>query len=152
MLFTRPRNGFLISTRTIFSRSPPPLSIPKRNPTNHGLDYQKRRPLGFPFSAAEISRSSRPLRGIFFFKFFFSVLFFQPFFLLSNVGLEFYMQKKKICGKKPKFVDKGFKHPYCSRSCARNGQGPSPTACVFRGCRATGKPAFANFCSEAHAR
>jgi hypothetical protein len=59
----------------------------------------------------------------------------------------------KICGKKPKFVDKGFKHPYCSRSCARNGgQGPSPTACVFRGCRATGKPAFANFCSEAHAR
>ena len=59
---------------------------------------------------------------------------------------------EKICGKKPKYVDKGFKHPYCSRSCARNGQGPSPTACVFRGCRATGKPAFANFCSEAHAR
>ncbi|KAF8805454.1 hypothetical protein BYT27DRAFT_7225020 [Phlegmacium glaucopus] len=57
-----------------------------------------------------------------------------------------------ICGKKPKFVDKGFKHPYCSRSCARNGQGPSPAACVFRGCRATGKPAFANFCSDTHAR
>ncbi|KAF8808620.1 hypothetical protein BYT27DRAFT_7137078 [Phlegmacium glaucopus] len=58
----------------------------------------------------------------------------------------------EICGKKPKFVDKGFKHPYCSRSCARNGQGPSPAACVFRGCRATGKPAFANFCSDTHAR
>ncbi|KAF8150096.1 hypothetical protein B0H34DRAFT_667316 [Crassisporium funariophilum] len=58
----------------------------------------------------------------------------------------------EICGKKPKFIDKGVKHPYCSRSCARSGHGPSPTACVLRGCRATGKPAFANFCSEAHAR
>lgn len=68
---------------------------------------------------------------------------------IFNVDVDFCT---KICGKKPKFVDKGFKHPYCSRSCARNGQGPSPTACVYRGCRATGKPAFANFCSEAHAR
>ncbi|KAF5341904.1 hypothetical protein D9611_001976 [Ephemerocybe angulata] len=58
-----------------------------------------------------------------------------------------------ICGKKPKFVDNGFKHPYCSRSCARNVQGGAgPTACALRGCRATGKPAFANFCSDAHAR
>ncbi|EDR09814.1 uncharacterized protein LACBIDRAFT_318003 [Laccaria bicolor S238N-H82] len=60
--------------------------------------------------------------------------------------------RSKICGKKPKFVDKGFKHPYCSRSCARNGQGPSPTGCVLHGCRATGKPAFSNFCSESHAK
>ncbi|TFK36684.1 hypothetical protein BDQ12DRAFT_699509 [Crucibulum laeve] len=58
----------------------------------------------------------------------------------------------EICGKKPKFVEKGFKHPYCSRSCARNGQGPSPSVCILNGCRATGKPAFANFCSEAHAK
>ncbi|KAJ2932509.1 hypothetical protein H1R20_g4585, partial [Candolleomyces eurysporus] len=60
----------------------------------------------------------------------------------------------KICGKKPKFVDNGFKHPYCSRSCARSvpGGGTNPTACALRGCRATGKPAFANFCSDAHAR
>ncbi|KAF9533958.1 hypothetical protein CPB83DRAFT_782603 [Crepidotus variabilis] len=58
-----------------------------------------------------------------------------------------------ICGNKPKFVDaNGHKHPYCSRSCARNGSGTSPAACVLRGCRATGKPAFANFCSDAHAR
>ncbi|KAF8972247.1 hypothetical protein BDZ97DRAFT_1018426 [Flammula alnicola] len=58
----------------------------------------------------------------------------------------------EICGKKPKFVENGFKHPYCSRSCARNGSGPSPAACMLRGCRATGKPAFANFCSEVHAK
>ncbi|KAF4613694.1 hypothetical protein D9613_007449 [Agrocybe pediades] len=58
----------------------------------------------------------------------------------------------EICGKKPKFVDKGFKHPYCSRSCARNGTGPSPSVCLLQGCRATGKTAFANFCSEVHAR
>ncbi|KAF8808434.1 hypothetical protein BYT27DRAFT_7222906 [Phlegmacium glaucopus] len=57
-----------------------------------------------------------------------------------------------ICGKRPKFVDKYFKHPYCSRSCAQNGQRPSPATCVLRGCRATGKPAFANFCSDTHAR
>jgi len=57
-----------------------------------------------------------------------------------------------ICGKKPKFIENGHKHPYCSRSCARNGEGPSPAACQLRGCRATGKPAFANFCSEVHAR
>ncbi|KAF8183437.1 hypothetical protein BJ912DRAFT_1023227 [Pholiota molesta] len=60
--------------------------------------------------------------------------------------------KTPICGKKPKFVENGHQHPYCSRSCARNGSGPSPAACMLRGCRATGKPAFANFCSEAHAK
>ncbi|PPQ63935.1 hypothetical protein CVT24_009110 [Panaeolus cyanescens] len=58
----------------------------------------------------------------------------------------------EICGKKPKYIENGRKHPYCSRSCARNGSGNSPTACVLSGCRATGKPAFANFCSDAHAR
>ncbi|KAF9440534.1 hypothetical protein P691DRAFT_793327 [Macrolepiota fuliginosa MF-IS2] len=58
----------------------------------------------------------------------------------------------EICGLKPKFVEKGFKHPYCSRTCARSsGQGASPTACLLPGCRATGKPAFSNFCSEDHA-
>uniref|UniRef100_A0A8H7Y2D8 PARP catalytic domain-containing protein n=1 Tax=Psilocybe cubensis TaxID=181762 RepID=A0A8H7Y2D8_PSICU len=58
----------------------------------------------------------------------------------------------EICGKKPKFIENGHKHPYCSRSCARNGGGPSPTVCILQGCRSTGKPAFANFCSEVHAR
>ncbi|KAL9713971.1 hypothetical protein Ac2012v2_002277 [Leucoagaricus gongylophorus] len=58
----------------------------------------------------------------------------------------------EICKLKPKFVEKGFKHPYCSRTCARSsGQGASPTACIFPGCRATGKPAFSGFCSEDHA-
>ncbi|KAF9439756.1 hypothetical protein P691DRAFT_607665, partial [Macrolepiota fuliginosa MF-IS2] len=56
-----------------------------------------------------------------------------------------------ICGLKPKFVEKGFKHPYCSRTCARrSGHGASPAACLLPGCRATGKPAFSNFCSHAH--
>ncbi|TFK27462.1 hypothetical protein FA15DRAFT_723863 [Coprinopsis marcescibilis] len=68
---------------------------------------------------------------------------------VSTSDLSFHL---KICGKKPKFVDNGFKHPFCSRSCARSGQGPSPAACLLRGCRATGKPAFANFCSDVHAR
>ncbi|KAF9463919.1 hypothetical protein BDZ94DRAFT_1217417 [Collybia nuda] len=58
----------------------------------------------------------------------------------------------EICGKKPKFIDKGVKHPYCSRTCARKGQGPTPAGCILQGCHATGKPAFANFCSEAHAK
>ncbi|TFK69963.1 hypothetical protein BDN72DRAFT_888149 [Pluteus cervinus] len=58
----------------------------------------------------------------------------------------------EICGLKPKYFEGGFKHPYCSRSCARNGQGPNPSVCILRGCRATGKAAFSNFCSEAHAR
>ncbi|KAF8896053.1 hypothetical protein BD779DRAFT_1608447 [Infundibulicybe gibba] len=58
----------------------------------------------------------------------------------------------EICGIKPKFIEKGVKHAYCSRSCARSGQGPSPTVCLLRGCRSTGKPAFSNFCSEVHAQ
>ncbi|KAJ7222936.1 hypothetical protein C8J57DRAFT_242265 [Mycena rebaudengoi] len=57
------------------------------------------------------------------------------------------------CGVKPKFVEPGGnKHQYCSRSCAKKVQGPSPTACALPGCRATGKPAFANFCCDDHGR
>ncbi|KAJ7081841.1 hypothetical protein B0H15DRAFT_940396 [Mycena belliarum] len=57
------------------------------------------------------------------------------------------------CGLKPKFVEPGgSRHPYCSRSCAKQAQGPSPSACALRGCRATGKPAFSNFCSDDHGR
>ncbi|KAJ7300732.1 hypothetical protein DFH08DRAFT_128937 [Mycena albidolilacea] len=57
------------------------------------------------------------------------------------------------CGQKPKFIEPGgSRHPYCSRSCAKQAQGASPSACALRGCRATGKPAFANFCSDTHGR
>ncbi|KAJ7755526.1 hypothetical protein B0H16DRAFT_1828819 [Mycena metata] len=57
------------------------------------------------------------------------------------------------CGQKPKFIEAGgSRHPYCSRSCAKKAQGPSPSACALRGCRATGKPAFSNFCSDEHGR
>ncbi|EDQ99258.1 uncharacterized protein LACBIDRAFT_316768 [Laccaria bicolor S238N-H82] len=57
----------------------------------------------------------------------------------------------KICEEKRKFVEKGLMHSYCSRSCARRGEGPSPVCCELDGCRATGHLAFANFCSRIHA-
>jgi hypothetical protein len=57
----------------------------------------------------------------------------------------------KICEEKQKFVDEGLTHSYCSRSCARRGEGPSLICCELDGCRATGKSAFANFCSKIHA-
>ncbi|KAJ7168651.1 hypothetical protein C8R46DRAFT_1162942 [Mycena filopes] len=61
--------------------------------------------------------------------------------------------RRQQCGQKPKFIEPGgSRHPYCSRSCAKKAQGPSPSACALRGCRATGKPAFSNFCSDDHGR
>ncbi|CAK5269535.1 unnamed protein product [Mycena citricolor] len=66
------------------------------------------------------------------------------------------------CGQKPKFLELGgAQHPYCSRSCAKKAQATTQpessntqylTACVLRGCRATGKSAFANFCSDEHGK
>ncbi|KAJ7196836.1 hypothetical protein GGX14DRAFT_195358 [Mycena pura] len=57
------------------------------------------------------------------------------------------------CGQKPKFVEPGgSQHPYCSRSCAKDAQGTNPSACALRGCRATGKAAFSNFCSDGHGK
>ncbi|KAJ7888500.1 hypothetical protein B0H13DRAFT_2042161 [Mycena leptocephala] len=57
------------------------------------------------------------------------------------------------CGQKPKFIEPGgSRHPYCSRSCAKQAQGANPSACALRGCRATGKPPFSNFCSDKHGR
>ncbi|KAF8630183.1 hypothetical protein AX15_003062 [Amanita polypyramis BW_CC] len=62
----------------------------------------------------------------------------------------------EICGKKPKFVEKGFKHPYCSRTCARVAQSLSPNQgngqCLLTGCRAAGRASVANFCTDAHGR
>ncbi|KAK7006222.1 hypothetical protein R3P38DRAFT_2646837 [Favolaschia claudopus] len=57
------------------------------------------------------------------------------------------------CGEKPKFIEPGgSRHAYCSRRCAKEAQGASPSACALRGCRATGKPAFSNFCSDDHGK
>ncbi|KAF7312709.1 hypothetical protein MIND_00285700 [Mycena indigotica] len=58
------------------------------------------------------------------------------------------------CGQKPKFIEPGgSRHAYCSRSCAKKAaQGPSPSACALRGCRATGKAAFSDFCSDEHGK
>ncbi|KAK2460257.1 hypothetical protein APHAL10511_007646 [Amanita phalloides] len=62
----------------------------------------------------------------------------------------------EICGKKPKYVEKGFKHPFCSRTCARVAQSLSPNngngQCLLTGCRAAGRASMANFCSDAHGR
>lgn len=60
----------------------------------------------------------------------------------------------EICGKKPKYIEKGFKHPYCGRTCARKGQMlfPGTGECLLLGCRAAGRTAKANFCSDAHGR
>ncbi|KAI0080963.1 hypothetical protein K474DRAFT_48002 [Panus rudis PR-1116 ss-1] len=59
----------------------------------------------------------------------------------------------ETCGRKKKYVENGFQHPFCSRSCARTripqaGSGPS---CPIRGCKAPGKTAYGGFCSDAHA-
>ncbi|KAF9001574.1 hypothetical protein BDQ17DRAFT_1358447 [Cyathus striatus] len=54
-----------------------------------------------------------------------------------------------ICGKKPKFVENGFKHPYCSRSCARNGKVKTgPRLRELRSDGATFKSVRAQFLSE----
>ncbi|KAF9056774.1 hypothetical protein BDP27DRAFT_1242332, partial [Rhodocollybia butyracea] len=62
-----------------------------------------------------------------------------------------------VCGKKPKFVERGHKHPYCSRTCAAQtqiqgpaprSQGPPPT-CLFGGCDYEAK--FQGFCDPEHA-
>jgi len=60
----------------------------------------------------------------------------------------------ETCGERPKYVEKnGAKHPYCSRTCAASsGSGVNPNACIFHGCRATGRMAFSGFCSEMHGK
>ncbi|CAL1717324.1 unnamed protein product [Somion occarium] len=59
----------------------------------------------------------------------------------------------EVCGKKQKYVDNGFQHPYCSKTCARvrNPQPISTSQCASRGCRLPAKVGYAGFCSEVHA-
>ena len=63
-------------------------------------------------------------------------------------------RKPQICGKKPKYVENGFKHPFCSRTCARVAQSllPNNGQCLLTGCRAAGRATMGNFCSDAHGR
>ncbi|KAF7321665.1 hypothetical protein MKEN_00687800 [Mycena kentingensis (nom. inval.)] len=57
------------------------------------------------------------------------------------------------CHQKPVYIEPdGSRHPYCGRACAKKAQGTAPSACVLRGCRATGKPAFSYFCSDEHGK
>ncbi|KAJ8088536.1 hypothetical protein PM082_022609 [Marasmius tenuissimus] len=56
------------------------------------------------------------------------------------------------CHSKPKFTENGYQHPYCSRSCARNGSGEQPMACILDGCQNTGKRDSSYYCSKEHAK
>ncbi|KAL0574139.1 hypothetical protein V5O48_007802 [Marasmius crinis-equi] len=56
------------------------------------------------------------------------------------------------CHAKPKFVENGYQHPYCGRSCARSGVGEKPMACILDGCQNTGKRDFSYYCSKEHAK
>ncbi|KAF8335145.1 hypothetical protein F5887DRAFT_620511 [Amanita rubescens] len=60
----------------------------------------------------------------------------------------------EICGKKPKYVENGFKHPFCGRTCARVAQSllPNNGQCLLTGCRAAGRATLGNFCCDAHGR
>lgn len=88
----------------------------------------------------------------------------------------------KVCKKKPKFVERGHKHPYCSRTCAAKtipntnanqslhqpqglgttgGSSPSAsspvptptlTPCLLAGCNFQGQTKFYGFCDLEHAR
>ncbi|KAI0955785.1 hypothetical protein AcV7_006360 [Taiwanofungus camphoratus] len=57
----------------------------------------------------------------------------------------------ETCGVKPKFVEHGYQHPYCSRTCARN-HSSKTVSCALQGCRSSGKAVNGGFCSDAHAR
>ncbi|PCH42127.1 hypothetical protein WOLCODRAFT_137719 [Wolfiporia cocos MD-104 SS10] len=59
----------------------------------------------------------------------------------------------EVCGVRPKYVEGGYKHPYCGRTCARNRRGQATLpACLLRGCRTPGDASYGGFCSEKHAR
>ena len=58
----------------------------------------------------------------------------------------------QTCGMKPKFVENGFQHPYCSRTCARSGPGSKVPLCVVPSCRQAPKAAHGRCCSDEHFR
>ncbi|KAL4249307.1 hypothetical protein ABKN59_007005 [Abortiporus biennis] len=75
----------------------------------------------------------------------------------KNNGMPKQSDLCETCGRKPKYVENGFKHPYCSRTCARGNQAkttsPAPlNTCSIRGCRAPPAPSLGGFCSDVHAR
>ncbi|KZT01539.1 uncharacterized protein LAESUDRAFT_739112 [Laetiporus sulphureus 93-53] len=62
-----------------------------------------------------------------------------------------YVCQLKTCHIRPKYVEHGRQHPYCSRTCARDGHNRA-SSCMLEGCREEGDPAQGGFCSEQHAR
>ncbi|KAE9385464.1 hypothetical protein BT96DRAFT_840684, partial [Gymnopus androsaceus JB14] len=73
----------------------------------------------------------------------------------------------KVCKKKPKFVERGHKHPYCSRTWMSSSSGPSPTStaspatpaptptsntCLLAGCNFQAQSNCYGFCDLEHAR
>jgi len=55
------------------------------------------------------------------------------------------------CGMRPKYVEHGYQHPYCGRTCAKRAQQSGTSTCRLRGCPVAGRTAFVGFCSEYHA-
>ncbi|KAF9259090.1 hypothetical protein L218DRAFT_875663, partial [Marasmius fiardii PR-910] len=60
----------------------------------------------------------------------------------------------QICHAKPKFIENGYLHPFCSRSCARAGgtTGEKAMGCILDGCQSTGKREFSYYCSKEHGK
>ncbi|KAF9257233.1 hypothetical protein L218DRAFT_1019362, partial [Marasmius fiardii PR-910] len=60
----------------------------------------------------------------------------------------------QTCHAKPKFVENGYLHPFCSRSCARAGKttGEKAMGCILDGCQSTGKREFSYYCSKEHGK
>jgi hypothetical protein len=71
----------------------------------------------------------------------------------------------EVCGKNPKFVERGYKHPYCSRTCATKTTSPlgttptkssthptpnsNPANCTFNGCDFEAQ--YHGYCGPEHA-
>ncbi|OSX57670.1 hypothetical protein POSPLADRAFT_1156269, partial [Postia placenta MAD-698-R-SB12] len=56
------------------------------------------------------------------------------------------------CQIRPKYIENGYQHPYCGRTCARNSPIVKGPPCVLAGCRTPGDTTHGGFCSDAHAR
>lgn len=58
----------------------------------------------------------------------------------------------EVCGQRRKFVERGVRHPYCGKTCAKQAQPSSTTVCRLHGCVLASRPMFVGFCSEIHSK
>ncbi|KAI0695393.1 hypothetical protein BC835DRAFT_1482828 [Cytidiella melzeri] len=56
------------------------------------------------------------------------------------------------CGINPKFVENGYQHRYCGKTCARNGSGSRIQSCLVASCREAPKAAHGGCCCDGHLR